>query len=179
LGDTIKGFRDIVAGKYDHLPEGAFYMVGDISMVVKKAEEIAIEVARVKAQKGEDQDTGKKVGKKQEIVKKKIKETEDLLPVPKPTNTSEFIREKLKKIAEKCKTNDLARAAELSKTRTEGEIGVGWNFPSETGVREMWSAWDKKFDEQVDIEKTFADHFDALLKVQVEVEAKEAAEFAS
>jgi F-type H+-transporting ATPase subunit beta len=36
--DTIKGFKDIVAGKYDHLPEGAFYMVGTIEEAMKKAE---------------------------------------------------------------------------------------------------------------------------------------------
>ena len=38
VDDTIKGFKDIVAGKYDHLPEGAFYMVGTIEEAVKKAE---------------------------------------------------------------------------------------------------------------------------------------------
>jgi F-type H+-transporting ATPase subunit beta len=30
LKDTIAGFKDVLAGKYDHLPEGAFYMVGGI-----------------------------------------------------------------------------------------------------------------------------------------------------
>jgi F-type H+-transporting ATPase subunit beta len=40
LADTLKSFKDILEGKYDHLPEAAFYMVGDIADVMKKAEEI-------------------------------------------------------------------------------------------------------------------------------------------
>jgi F-type H+-transporting ATPase subunit beta len=38
VADTIKGFKHIVAGEYDDLPEGAFYMVGTIEEAVKKAE---------------------------------------------------------------------------------------------------------------------------------------------
>jgi F-type H+-transporting ATPase subunit beta len=38
LEDTIKGFKAIVEGHYDHLPEAAFYMVGTIEEAVKKAE---------------------------------------------------------------------------------------------------------------------------------------------
>ncbi len=38
LKDTIKGFKAIVAGEYDHLPEAAFYMVGTIEEAVKKGE---------------------------------------------------------------------------------------------------------------------------------------------
>ena len=41
LTDTISGFNAIMAGEYDHLPEIAFYMVGDISEVVAKAETLA------------------------------------------------------------------------------------------------------------------------------------------
>merc|ERR550519_1664079 len=37
LPETIKGFKDILAGVYDHLPEPAFYMVGGIEEVVEKA----------------------------------------------------------------------------------------------------------------------------------------------
>ncbi len=37
LKETIKGFKGIVAGEYDHLPEQAFYMVGGIEEVVEKA----------------------------------------------------------------------------------------------------------------------------------------------
>jgi F-type H+/Na+-transporting ATPase subunit beta len=40
VADTIKGFKDIVAGKYDDLPEAAFYMVGTIEEVIKKAESL-------------------------------------------------------------------------------------------------------------------------------------------
>merc|ERR1712149_92247 len=45
LEQTIEGFTEILAGKYDHLPEVAFYMVGDISEVVTKAERLAAEAA--------------------------------------------------------------------------------------------------------------------------------------
>lgn len=39
--DTIKGFKDILAGEYDHLPEQAFYMVGSVDEAVAKAEKMA------------------------------------------------------------------------------------------------------------------------------------------
>ncbi|MCB1590898.1 MAG: F0F1 ATP synthase subunit beta, partial [Alphaproteobacteria bacterium] len=45
LEDTIKGFKAIVAGEYDHLPEAAFYMVGPIEQVVEKATKMAQEAA--------------------------------------------------------------------------------------------------------------------------------------
>ena len=40
LEDTIAGFKGIVEGKYDHIPEQAFYMVGTIEDAIKKAEEV-------------------------------------------------------------------------------------------------------------------------------------------
>ena len=40
LGDTIKGFKGIIEGEYDDVPEGAFYMVGKIEEVLEKAKEI-------------------------------------------------------------------------------------------------------------------------------------------
>jgi len=45
LEETIKGFRAIVDGEYDDLPEMAFYMVGTIDEVVEKAKKIAAEAA--------------------------------------------------------------------------------------------------------------------------------------
>lgn len=40
LKDTIRSFKEICEGKWDHLPEDAFYMVGTIEEAVKKAEEM-------------------------------------------------------------------------------------------------------------------------------------------
>jgi F-type H+-transporting ATPase subunit beta len=40
LKDTIKGFKAIVDGKYDDLPEQAFYMVGSIEEAVEKAKTV-------------------------------------------------------------------------------------------------------------------------------------------
>ncbi|WP_374447869.1 F0F1 ATP synthase subunit beta [Stella sp.] len=45
LEDTIKGFKGIVAGDYDDLPEAAFYMVGSIDEAVEKARRMAAEAA--------------------------------------------------------------------------------------------------------------------------------------
>ena len=43
LEDTVKGFKGIVAGDYDQLPESAFYMVGNIEEAVEKAKKMAAE----------------------------------------------------------------------------------------------------------------------------------------
>jgi len=43
LEDTIKSFKAVVDGEYDHLPESAFYMVGGIDMAVEKAQKMAEE----------------------------------------------------------------------------------------------------------------------------------------
>jgi F-type H+/Na+-transporting ATPase subunit beta len=40
LEDTVRSFKEILAGKYDDLPEDAFYMVGSIEEAIAKAEEI-------------------------------------------------------------------------------------------------------------------------------------------
>ena len=45
LEDTIKGFKALVSGEYDHLPEPAFYMVGTIESAVEKAKKLAAEAA--------------------------------------------------------------------------------------------------------------------------------------
>ena len=45
LEDTIASFKAVVAGEYDHLPEGAFYMVGGIKDVIAKAERMAADAA--------------------------------------------------------------------------------------------------------------------------------------
>jgi len=45
LADTIKGFKGLVAGEYDHLPEAAFYMVGSMDEAVEKAQKLAAEAA--------------------------------------------------------------------------------------------------------------------------------------
>jgi len=42
--DTIAGFKGILEGKYDHLPEQSFYMVGDINEVIEKANKMAAEL---------------------------------------------------------------------------------------------------------------------------------------
>ena len=45
LEDTIKGFKGLVEGKYDDLPEAAFYMVGKIEEAEEKAKKMATEAA--------------------------------------------------------------------------------------------------------------------------------------
>jgi len=45
LDDTIKGFKAILSGEYDHLPEAAFYLVGNIEEAVEKAKKLAADAA--------------------------------------------------------------------------------------------------------------------------------------
>jgi len=43
LADTIRSFKEVLSGKYDDLPEEAFYLVGDIDQVIAKAERLKAE----------------------------------------------------------------------------------------------------------------------------------------
>jgi len=45
IEDTIRSFKAVVSGEYDHLPESAFYMVGGIEEAVEKAQRLAAEAA--------------------------------------------------------------------------------------------------------------------------------------
>jgi len=45
VADTVRSFKAICAGEYDHLPESAFYMVGTIDEAVQKAQKMAAEAA--------------------------------------------------------------------------------------------------------------------------------------
>lgn len=46
LTDTIEGFKGLVEGKYDHLPESAFYMVGNISEAIAKGEKLQDKIVK-------------------------------------------------------------------------------------------------------------------------------------
>ena len=45
IADTVRSFKAIINGDYDHLPEAAFYMVGTIDEAVAKAKKLAAEAA--------------------------------------------------------------------------------------------------------------------------------------
>jgi F-type H+-transporting ATPase subunit beta len=45
IKDTIRGFKGLIAGEYDHLPEQAFFMVGPIEDAIAKAQKMAAEAA--------------------------------------------------------------------------------------------------------------------------------------
>jgi F-type H+-transporting ATPase subunit beta len=42
IADTVKGFKEIVEGKHDDIPEQAFYMKGTIDEVVQAAEKLKV-----------------------------------------------------------------------------------------------------------------------------------------
>ena len=44
IEDTVRSFKELLSGKYDHLPEQAFYMVGDIKEAVENAKKMGIAV---------------------------------------------------------------------------------------------------------------------------------------
>jgi len=174
LADTIRGFRDIVTGKYDHLPEQAFYMVGDIESVKVKAEEIAREVARNKALRGDVQEDTKKAKKGEEkVVKRDMTNPINMMPCPQPTESSDDIRRLLKELVEKCEAKDLAYAAKLKATSTPGELSVGWRFPKEDALKQTYAEWRTLFDQQTNLEGLFSTHFTAMEKELLEQKEKE------
>jgi F-type H+-transporting ATPase subunit beta len=44
VSDTVRSFKEVCEGKWDHLPESAFYMVGGIDEAVEKARKMGVSV---------------------------------------------------------------------------------------------------------------------------------------
>jgi len=149
LEDTIKGFREIVSGKYDHLPEAAFYMVGNIEACLKKAERLAAEVATSKPS-----DKDKKDSKGAPTASKPGKTMLD----------EKALVEKLKATAAKAKEFDFKKAQKIKSflaAKPGTGIRRGFSFPSEDKLKEKWDKWDKLYERQsADIMGLFKDHFE-------------------
>src|SRR4029078_3822475 len=62
LADTIGGFKGLCEGKYDHLPEAAFYMVGTIEQAVEKGKKLAAEAAERCSPAGAERQPGSRPG---------------------------------------------------------------------------------------------------------------------
>jgi hypothetical protein len=183
LTDTIKGFRDILAGKYDHIPEQAFYMVGNIDTVLEKAEKIAADVAKNKAREQQTDTTvdTKKGGATAAAPKKTYDRTnpDHVLRPPRPALSNEDARQKLLATAERVQKRDLAQAQAYASQEKKDAIQPGWNFPSESQLDKDYTAWKKWFDETPDINAAITAFFEQA-GVQLEKErAQEAAELAS
>jgi len=162
LKDTIKGFREIMAGKWDHLPEQAFYMVGTIEDAVAKAEKIAADIARSRGQQQETKDA-----KQEGPQEKKVASASDILAI-------------LKKMAEDARAAELKKAEEIAATmKDDGELRPGWSFPKKDQIIAKWDAWEKRYQEQSkDLEGLFREHFEESVRRRQEEWEKEQAEIA-
>jgi hypothetical protein len=157
LADTIKGFREIVSGKYDHLPEPSFYMVGNIKDVIAKAERLVAEVAAAKGGDKKSSDKDKDKGS----------------PAPKRRGIadSKTIVEKLKPLAEAARQKEFKRAQQIQAAKKSG-IGPGWSFPKEDKLKEKWAKWDQLYEQQAsDLPGLFKAYFDNA-KIEMEKAAK-------
>jgi len=160
LEDTIKGFAEILSGKYDNLPEQSFYMVGDINDVVKKAEKIATDLA-----------TAKEKEKKAEE-----KKTDKVAAAQRGAVDQKKIVEKLLKYEKSGRQKQLNRAAKIkADDKGDGEIRPGFSYPNESKINENWNNWKSKFDTQShDLSKLFESFMEESRRLRKEEEAKDA-----
>jgi len=174
LIETIKGFRDIVSGKYDHLPEQAFYMVGNIETVIAKAETIAAEVAQNKARQGGAATTTKTDAKgatTTTATKVDKRSPEYLIRPPRPTESNELIMNKLKDIAIKTRDAQLAQSEKYAAIKAD-HIAPGWNYPKKEQILEEFAHFEKLHREQPDIIAAIGAHF-AASTAELEIEREQ------
>jgi hypothetical protein len=164
LKDTIRGFREIMAGKYDHLPEQAFYMVGTIEDVVKKGEQIAADVAKSRGSSEIKKDDKKAAS----------------APTEKRSADTSAILTKLQKLAHEARDDELKTAAKIAAAdKNDGQLRPGWGFPKKAQIDSKWAAWQKLYDEQSkDVESLFKNHFEESVRALKEAAEAEKAEIA-
>jgi len=179
LADTIRGFRDIVSGKYDHIPEQAFYMVGNIDTVLVKADHIAAEVARNKGRQQEVEDPkAAKGGAKTSGSSRSSKEA--LIRRDMPAATPERMRERVAELADRGRDRYLSRAEAFRKSApADGSIAPGWNFPKEDFISKRFADWRARWEQEGDLLTSISAHFDRSRIRLAEIREKEAAELAA
>lgn len=162
LKETIKGFNEILSGKYDTLPEVAFYMVGTIDQVVAKAEKVAAETARIKAAEGKE-------GKKEE---KKEDKKQAASPTAFSIGANEFVAS-IKKLGESARDAEFAKLKkfeELKKSRAASgkftsKLSPGWSSASAEQVKAKWDKWAQLYEKQQgDFMTLFTSHFAGSLQ---------------
>jgi len=117
-----------------------------------------------KKKKGDDKKKG--VAKERTI--------EQMMPIPRPTQTNEEIRAQIKALADQCQKKDLDYAAEIKAKTKPGSTGLarGWSFPKEDQIKKTWADWNVLFETQTDLVKSIEDHFeDAFKRKEAEIEA--------
>ena len=103
LEDTIKGFKEIIEGKHDDLPEQAFYMVGSIEEAVKKAKKIK---GDSKEKQEEEPDKKEKQEEKNKKDEKKKQEEKNKKNEKKKQNKDKKKSNKKKKTTKKSKKKE-------------------------------------------------------------------------
>jgi len=167
LPDTIKSFKDILSGKFDNLPEQAFYMVGSCDEVVKKSEEMVKAATRRPA----EQDTKKAAGA--------APLDEDRMGGPKFTaRTLDEIVDLGKKLAKKLEENqikDIQDAPDDPSKELISDLGIDFQaeLPAVAGSAFAY-AWKRRGDEQALLAgaKTKAEKIDRVKKYWSNWEAK-------
>jgi len=164
LKDTIRGFNEIVAGKYDHLPEPAFYMVGNIDDVIKKAERLASEIVSTKT-------TGDKEKDKKEKEKAPLPRSAAYAPVISDQEAAAI----LKKMGAASREKELKTARDyVAKKDPKKGIQPGWSYPTEAQINAKWDEWEKLFAVQsLDLSGVFKNHFEESVREFKEQKAKE------
>jgi F-type H+-transporting ATPase subunit beta len=140
LEDTIKGFKSILEGKYDHFPEPAFYMVGNIADVETKVKQLASATAPAK-------EDDKKKDVKQDVTKQQVdpallaseKKAFPKAKRPKKRISIEDVIAKARKFTDKVEQKQLEK---LSKSPAGKKV-----TPEQ--LKNGWSEWRKKFDADV------------------------------
>ena len=111
LEDTIKGFKEIIEGKHDDLPEQAFYMVGSIEEAVKKAKKIKGDSKEKQEEEPDKKEKQEEKNKKNEKKKQKEKNKKDEKKKQKEKNK----KDEKKKQEEKNKKDEKKKQEEKNK----------------------------------------------------------------
>jgi len=139
LKETIEGFRALVDGKLDHLPENAFYMVGNVADVEAKAQKIIEEIARASGHVVEKKDSKKDENQTSVLRTFKGDEFESYTQEVAPT-----LMKELREMA------DFAKETELKKSKHDTNIKQHLQDDQVRAIKsveEIEKKW-AKFDEQ-------------------------------
>jgi len=143
LEDTIKGFKAILEGKYDHFPEPAFYMVGNIADVEAKVKQLASASGKEDDKK---KDSKQETKQTQQVDAAQVAAEKKAFPKakrPKKRVSIDDIIAKARKFANKVEAKQLEK---LSKSPVGKKI-----TPDQ--VKNGWSEWKQKFDADVQLLK--------------------------